>query len=531
MDNLKSSSANIAFTAPHWAASEAGIEILKEGGTATEAMVAAAAVISVVYPHMNSIAGDGFWLIDNANEKTPIAIDACGRSASNLQIYENLSEVPSRGGLSALTQAGTIKGWEQALAVDKNAKLPLSRILEPAINWANNGFSISKSLQVACEKLLLVEQTNKAFKSLYLKNGIPLQEGELFRNPALANTFKYLAEHGLNAFYQGELANSFANDLALAGSPLTREDLASTQANQVVPLILSINEATCFNLPAPTQGIHSLQILGVLNKLKQQHTITTEADWLHVIVEATKQSFSQRGNLWADQTAVSTSAYNNALNDNTLTLLAESVDIKHALSWPQNAEPGDTVWMGARDQYGQLVSFIQSVYWEFGSGVAMSEGGFSWNNRGVSFSLNPNDINILSANKKPAHTLNPALAKFSDGRRLAYGTMGGEGQPQTQAAIFTGYAWRNKTIHQAVADPRWLLGRTWGEVSSNLKVEKSLAEKVGDELNSLNHDWNSVDDNNEMMGHAGAILDTAEKLDAATDPRSDGRAIVASVVQ
>ena len=109
--------------------------------------------------------------------------------------------------------------------------------------------------------------------------------------------------------------------------------------------------------------------------------------------------------------------------------------------------------------------------------------------------------------------------------------MGGEGQPQTQAAIFTGYAWRNKTIQQAVADPRWLLGRTWGENSSNLKVEKSLADKVSDELNNRGHDWKSVDDNNEMMGHAGAILDTAEKLDAATDPRSDGRAIVASANQ
>lgn len=523
------SSSSIAFTAPHWAASEAGIDILKEGGTATEAMVAAAAVISVVYPHMNSIAGDGFWLIDNLNSQSPIAIDACGRSASDLRQYQTLSEIPSRGGLSALTQAGTVKGWEQALAVDTYAKLPLSRIFEPAIKWARNGFKVSESLQVACEKLSLVEQTNHAFQSLYLNSHHPskaLQQGEWFQNNTLANTFEYLSRHGLNAFYQGELARSFADDLALAGSSLTALDLENTRASMVKPLMLSMSDATCFNLPAPTQGVHSLQILGVLDKLKQQYEVTTEADWLHLIVEASKQSFNQRGDIWADIDSLSLDHYQQALTSHTLTSMANAIDIQKASLWPFNAEPGDTVWMGARDKNGQLVSFIQSLYWEFGSGVAMSEGGFAWNNRGVSFSLAPNDINTLSENKKPAHTLNPALAKFNDGRRLAYGTMGGEGQPQTQAAIFTGIAWRNKSVQQAIADPRWLLGRTWGETSSNLKVENSLANHVSETLNERGHDWKSVDDNNEMMGHAGAILDTSEKLEAASDPRSDGSAIV-----
>lgn len=523
------SSDNIAFTAPHWAASQAGMEILKEGGTAVEAMVAAAAVISVVYPHMNSIGGDGFWLIDNINQKTPIAIDACGRSASNINVYETMSEIPSRGGLSTVTQAGTIRGWQQALNSDNKAKLPLSRILESAITWARNGFTVSETLQVGCEKLAAEKGTNQAFKSLYLNSnnqGNPLQAGDHYVNAKLANTFEYLARYGLDAFYKGELADSFAQDLTAAGSPLTRDDLANTQADIVTPLILPINGATCYNLPAPTQGIHSLQIIGVLDKLKQQHAIATEADWMHLIVESTKQSFNQRNTLWGDKNVVVAQKYDNALTDNTLNNLANNIDMKQAKEWPYNAEPGDTIWMGARDKYGQLVSFIQSVYWEFGSGVAMSEGGFVWNNRGLSFSLQDDDINILAANKKPAHTLNPAMVKFNDGRRLSYGTMGGEGQPQTQAVIFSGYAWRNKSIEQAIADPRWLLGRTWGEDSSNLKVEKNLADQVCDELNSRGHDWHCVDNNNEMMGHAGAIVDASNMLEAATDPRSDGQAIV-----
>ena len=514
---------NIAFTAPHFAATEAGTLILKHGGTATEAMVAAAAAISVVYPHMNSIGGDSFWLIDNPNQSIPTAIDACGRAPNDISAYSNEPHIPERGGLSALTQAATLRGWQKALAVDEHAALSLSTILAPAIKLAREGFTVSKSLQAGCEKLATASNTNAAFKELYIPNGKPLQAGQHFKNPKLANTFEHLAEHGLNAFYQGPLAESFANDLAAAGSAITRADIANTQADLVTPLSANLSGIQCYNLPAPTQGVHSLQIIGAVNKLK--HLAKTEADWMHLIVEATKQSFTHRPTLWADPDALGDD-YKNALTDERLSALASNIDMSQAKQWPFNAEPGDTVWMAARDKNGQLVSFIQSVYWEFGSGILMSEGGFVWNNRGLSFSLNSNDANALKAHKKPAHTLNPALAKFDDGRRLAYGTMGGEGQPQTQAAVFSGYAWRNKSITQAVSDPRWLLGRTWGDTSTNLKVEQSLVIQVKHELNQRDHDWVSVDNNNEMMGHAGAILDTPTSLEAATDPRSDGRATV-----
>ncbi|MBH0000511.1 gamma-glutamyltransferase [Pseudoalteromonas sp. NSLLW24] len=520
---------NIAFTASHFSATEAGISILKQGGTATEAMVAAAAAISVVYPHMNSIGGDSFWLIDNPNQKTPIAIDACGRAASNTSAYNTLTQIPERGGLSALTQAGTIRGWQKALELDEHAALPLSKILAPAIALAREGFTVTKSLQAGCEKLAAANNTNDAFKSLYIPNGKPLQAGQHFKNPKLAATFEHLAKQGLNAFYEGALANSFAADLAKAGSSITVSDIANTKAEVVTALNANLSGIDCYNLPAPTQGVHSLQIIGAVNKLK--HKAKTDADWMHLIVEATKQSFTHRPTLWADPEVLG-DGYKNALTDNRLSQLANNIDMTKAKKWPFSAEPGDTVWMAARDKNGQLVSFIQSIYWEFGSGILMSEGGFVWNNRGLSFSLNnegidaDNNINALAPNKKPAHTLNPAMAKFSDGRRLAYGTMGGEGQPQTQAAVFAGYAWRNKSINQAISDPRWLLGRTWGDTSTNLKIEKGLVFHIEHELNQRDHDWVSVDNNNEMMGHAGAILDTPTSLEAATDPRSDGRATV-----
>lgn len=514
---------NIAFTAPHKTATEAGIYILEKGGTATEAMVAAAATISVVYPHMNSIGGDGFWLIDNPGSDAPIAIDACGASASDLTQYHSATAIAERGGHSAITQAATISGWHEALEADKEAKLPLSTILRPAIDAARNGFEVTESLQMAAEKLYVSEGRNDAFKALYEPNGKPLKQGEKFSNPTLAAVFEHLAENGLMAFYQGELAASFANDLAEAGSAISLADIKNTRAQVVEPLKAKLQGVDCYNLPAPTQGIHSLTILAIMDRLK--HRASGDIEWMHLLVEATKQSFNLRPQIWADPNAV-TELYHQVLGDSVLSELANNISMSKAEAWPFNAAPGDTVWMAARDKNGQMVSFIQSIYWEFGSGVVMQNGGFVWNNRGVSFSLNPSDVNRLKPNKKPAHTLNPAFARYHDGRRMAYGTMGGEGQPQTQAKVFSDYTWRNKSIVDAVASPRWLLGRTWGDTSTDLKVEKQLADKLGFELDRLRHKWQSVPDNNEMMGHAGAILDAGAGLEAASDPRSDGQAIV-----
>ena len=514
---------NIAFTAPHKTATEAGMSILEQGGTATEAMVAAAATISVVYPHMNSIGGDSFWLIDNPNSDAPIAIDACGAATGNLTAYQNLDSIPERGGLSAITQAGTIQGWQTALAADPNAKLPLPELLAPAINAARTGFEVSTSLQVACEKLYQVNERNAAFKALYEANGETLKQGQHFTNTKLASTFEYLAKHGLQAFYQGELAQSFADDLKAAGSPIELADINASQAQIVTPLKASLQGVDCFNLPAPTQGIHSLIILSIVDKLRAQ--ASTDIDWMHLIVEATKQSFHLRPQLWADPNAV-TELYQQVLQSATIDTLANNISSSRAEAWPFTVAPGDTVWLAARDSRGQMVSFIQSIYWEFGSGLVMQEGGFTWNNRGISFSLDPREINHLGAGKKPAHTLNPAFARYHDGRRLAYGTMGGEGQPQTQAKVFTDYTWRGRSLTEAVASPRWLLGRTWGDTSTNLKVEQALASEVSSDLDRLKHKWQPVPDNNEMMGHAGAILDDHGQLDAAADPRSDGAAII-----
>ena len=172
-----------------------------------------------------------------------------------------------------------------------------------------------------------------------------------------------------------------------------------------------------------------------------------------------------------------------------------------------------------------MVSYIQSLYWEFGSGVVSPQTGIVWNNRGTSFSLDPASNQYLAAGLKPFHTLNPAFAELSDGRRMSYGTMGGEGQPQTQAAVFARHVYHKQPIAKAIWLGRWLLGRTWGDESHNLKAERDLVEYVGESLVARGHDMVTVDPCNELMGHAGAIIrETSGEVSGASDPRSDGKA-------
>jgi gamma-glutamyltranspeptidase/glutathione hydrolase len=180
--------------------------------------------------------------------------------------------------------------------------------------------------------------------------------------------------------------------------------------------------------------------------------------------------------------------------------------------------------MGAVDAQGRAVSFIQSVYWEFGSGVVLSDTGVTWQNRGSSFSLDPRALNALEPGRKPFHTLNPSLAHFDDGRVMPYGTMGGEGQPQTQAAVFTRYARFGQSLQQAITAPRWLLGRTWGDVSTSLKLESRFDPALIQALKDAGHQVELLPQAfSDTMGHAGALVRHPDGLiEGAADPRSDG---------
>ncbi|GAB3485139.1 gamma-glutamyltransferase family protein [Marinomonas epiphytica] len=518
-------SQQVAFTAPHSEAAKIGRDILLAGGTASEAMVAAAAMIAVQYPHMNGLGGDGFWLICKPGE-APIAIDACGAASHNLDLdyyRNNYQELPESGGESAITMAGTVAGWQQALE-SNNSGLSLSRLLQPAADAAREGITVTQSLVNASEKTFTRLKQSKHFADIYLKQAATLQVGDIVRNPALAKTLERLAQAGLDDFYQGELAKSMARELEQAGSPIRENDFQQHQAKVMPALQVPFSQGQLYNFGAPTQGVASLLILAIYDKLAGQ--ANTELEHIHLLVEATKQAFILRDQVVTDE-AYLAQPLQSYLNQNWINQAAAKIDLQQAKPWPHKGKPGDTIWMGACDQDGTMVSFIQSVYWEFGSGVMLPSSGVLWNIRAKSFTLDPQHHNALAPGKKPFHTLNPAYAELSDGRRMVYGTMGGEGQPQTQACLMSRYLYQGKDISQAIRLPRWLLGRTWGDSIDSLQIESSLYDQHRQQLEELGHELTRVADQNELMGHAGAIvLHPNHTTNAASDPRSDGAAYI-----
>lgn len=512
------------LVAPHHLAAQAGRDVLRDGGNAVEAMVAAAAAIAVVYPHMNAIGGDGFWLIHEPG-RAPRAIDACGPAAglASRAWYAGHAALPTRGPGAALTVAGTVGGWSQALqcAAGWGPALPLERLLADAIRHARDGVAVSESQSRLTAQKLGELKDVPGFAETFLVEGAVPAVGHLLRQPVLAETLGHLAQRGLDDFYRGELARQMGTELARLGSPLRSDDLAAYRAALVEPLSVRLSDCTLYNLPPPTQGLSALMILGLFERLG-----VTEGEGfahLHGLVESTKQAFRVRDRVVTDPGRVPGDP-RRFLAPDDLDTRAAAIDRQRALPWPDPGAPGDTIWMGAIDREGRAVSFIQSVYWEFGAGVVLRDTGVTWQNRGCSFALDPAALNTLEPGRKPFHTLNPALALFDDGRVMPYGTMGGEGQPQTQAAVFTRYARFGMALQAAVTAPRWLLGRTWGDDSTTLKLENRFDPTLLQALRDAGHAVEVLDQAfSDTMGHAGALVRHDNGLiEGAVDPRSDG---------
>ncbi len=423
--------------APHSAAVEAGRAMLAEGGNALEAMVAMAAMIAAVYPHMNHIGGDGFWLVREPSGRVR-ALMAAGRAGAKArrELYRDHDAIPSRGPLAALTVPAAVAGWALALEAARvhGARLPLPDLLAPAIRACTEGYVVTRSqAQLTSDKLAELEHV-PGFATAFLADGKPPQAGQTLRQQTLAGTLGHLANAGLDDFYRGDVGREIAADLDRAGSPVTRADLEACRALLAEPLSVAIESGTLFNTPPPTQGLASLMILGLFDRLRVAEA--ESFDHIHGIVEATKLAFRVRDRVITDPAHLP-HPLGRYLEPSYLGAQAQKIDRRKAAAWPTPYGEGDTIWMGAADASGLVVSYIQSIYWEFGSGLVLPRTGVLMQNRGSSFSLDPAALNALAPGRLPFHTLNPALAVLRDGRVMAYGTMGGDGQPQTQAALFT----------------------------------------------------------------------------------------------
>jgi len=514
--------------APHHVAAEAGRAIFAEGGNALEAMVAMAATIAAVYPHMNHIGGDGFWLVREPSGRVRALMGAgpAGAKATPARYREHGHDtIPSRGPLAALTVPAAIGSWMLALEGAKahRGRLPLDVLLGDAIRHAREGYKVTRSqARLTAEKLAECKDA-PGFATAFLVDGKPPAEGATLRQTALAATLDQLANAGLQDFYRGDVGHEIAADLERIGSPVTRADIERYEAVVREPLSVPLHSGTLYNTPPPTQGLASLIILALFERLRVGEA--ESFDHVHGLVEAIKRAFLVRDRVVTDPARLPDPPAR-YLDKAFLDGEAGKIDPWKAAPWPAPRRKGDTVWMGAADASGLVVSYIQSLYWEFGSGVVLPRTGVLMQNRGASFSLEKGAVNPLEPGRQPFHTLNPALAVLKDGRVMAYGAMGGDGQPQSQAALFTRHVLFRQPLEQAIDRPRWLLGRTWGSTVTNLRLESRFGDELIDRLISAGHDVEVLPEAySDTMGHAGAVvLHPNGTLEGAHDPRADGGA-------
>jgi gamma-glutamyltranspeptidase len=512
--------------APHAAAVEAGRAILAEGGNAIEAMVAMAATIAAVYPHMNHLGGDGFWLIRQPSGRVR-AVMAPGPAGRNAQpeLYREHETIPTRGPLAALTVPGAVGGWMLALEAAKAAggRLPLDVLLFDACGYARDGYRVTRSQNRLTQENLDNLAPAPGFAATFLVDGKAPAIGTTLKQTTLAATLAHLAHAGLDDFYRGDVGREIAADLENIGSPVTREDLTRYEAKLTEPLHADLSVGTVYNTDAPTQGIASLMIVALFDRLGV--TEPESFDHIHCLVEATKRALRARDRTVTDPDYLA-HALDRYLDERFLAGEAMKIDRRKAARWPLASGDGDTIWMGAVDASGLVVSYIQSIYWEFGSGCVLPRTGVLMQNRGASFSLQSGALNPLMPGRLPIHTLNPALAVLKGGRVMAYGCMGGDGQPQTQGAVFTRHVMFGEPLDEAIGRPRWVLGRTWGTARTALRLEQRFDGNLVEALANAGHEVDVVpEDYSDVMGHAGAaILHKDGTCEGAHDPRADGGA-------
>ena len=520
-------------TSPHALASQAGVAILQAGGSAVDAAIAAAAVLSVIYPHMTSLGGDAFWLIHDARTGAVRSLEAAGRAAAAATLdwfaARGLREIPVRGIVPAtLTVPGAVDGWYQAHAA--HGRLPLATDLAAAVGYAHDGFPVTQRLSQWIARSADVLAADPAAARIFLAHGASPAAGRRLTNPDLARTLERAAE-GRAGFYEGETAREMARHAREHGGFYTERDFAAQHAKWGASIHATYRGVTIHETPPPSQGVSVLQALRLLEPWEIGALPFLGPDHVHLLVQAKQIAFHDRDRLVADPEFSPVPVerlLSRAYADERRVLM----DPERALPWDRvpssGSLTGDTVYVAAVDADGNAVSLIQSLYFGFGSGVVAGSTGVVLQNRGAYFSLDPAHPNRLEPGKRPLHTLIASLA-FKDGRLWqVVGCMGADGQPQIHLQVYTALIDFGLDIQQAVEAPRWLAGRfVLGDAREVLNMEGRFAPATVAELARRGHEINRWEAWNELAGHAhGITIDPGSGARVGgADPRSDGAAI------
>ncbi|MBB6732043.1 gamma-glutamyltransferase [Cohnella zeiphila] len=510
---------------PHHLASLAGARILERGGNAFDAAVAVSACLAVVYPHMTGLGGDSFWLTYQAREGRVRGYNGSGRSGAGAtaEAFAGLAAIPTRGIRSAVTVPGMADAW--AAVHEAYGRLEFGETLEPAIGYAERGFPLSPDQYANAREHAAMLAATAETAAIYLPGGQVPAAGTRFVQAQTARTLRTLAAGGRDAFYKGEIAAGMAGFLQKRGGLLTREDFAEHRGDWVEPLATGYRGYDVYQMPPNSQGFVGLMALNVLETFDLAAVRHGSADYYHLLIEALKLSFRDRDEVLTDP------AFHDIPLDRLLSKeygaeLASAIRADRAAEVDARPMGSDTAFAAVVDKEGNAVSFIQSLYFEFGSGVVAGDTGILLQNRGSFFSLEPGHVNSLRPRKRTFHTLMPAMALQGGRPRFLYGTQGGEGQPQTQTAIFTRMVDYGMDPQRAVSEPRWVWGRTWGEPTRELKLEARIDPAAAAALAAAGHQVRIVGAFDAVMGHAHAIkIDEAGFLQGGADPRSDGAAV------
>ena len=502
-----------------------GYHAMLKGGNAVDAAVAMVSTLSVVEPFSVGIGGDAFALIYLADEKKILGMNASGRApyAANLGWFHkrSMKEIPLRGILS-VSVPGALHGWAEAVA--RYGKLKLGDILEDAIFYASHGFPVTEVIAGEWQHFEEVLHNDQAAANTYLVNGKAPRSGQVFINKDLSETYRKVAEGGIDAFYRGEIGDAIVKYTRGQEGLISQKDFEGHTTTWVEPIMTDYRGYQIYELPPNSQGITAIQMLNILEGYDVAGMGHNSSEYLHYLIEAKKMAFSDRDSLVVDP-AFADIPLDRLLSKSYAEQCRKTIHGERTgESLPQAGKDrySDTVYVAAVDEHRNAVSFISSLFLPFGSGKVVDRTGIILQNRGSSFSLDPQHPNRLEPHKRPLHTIIPGMV-FKDGQFLmCFGVMGGDMQPQGHTQLLVNLIDFNMNLQEAVDAPR--VRHIDGQ---GVYFEKGIPESVVLKLQEKGHHVaRSVSPVNEVGGGQAIYLDHNQNvLLGASDRRKDGAAI------
>ncbi|WP_446728512.1 gamma-glutamyltransferase [Pseudoalteromonas sp. G4] len=474
-------------------ATQVALDILKKGGSAVDAAIAANAVLGLVEPTGCGIGGDLYAIVWQQKEQKLHGLNASGRSPASLTLdvlKAQGDKIPSYGPLP-VSVPGAVDGWFELH--NKFGKLPMAELLAPAIHYADNGFPVSELIAYYLDKSVAARGEYPGFKEVFMANGRMPKKGEIFKNPALADTYRKIAKGGRDAFYKGDIAKEIDRYMKATGGYLRYDDLASHKSNWVEPVSTNYRGYDLWELPPNGQGIAALQILNILEDYDIASMGFDSPEYVHTFVEAKKLAFADRAKYYADS-SFNSIPVKQLISKEYATKRRNLIDANKA-SKQVDAGPveGDTIYLTTADKDGNMVSLIQSNYRGMGSGMTPEKLGFVLQNRGELFALEDGHFNVYAPKKRPFHTIIPAFVTKDGKPYISFGVMGGATQPQMHAQILINMIDFGMNLQEAGDAPRILhtgSSQPTGEKMTNggyVSLEAGFSEKTKRELVKKGH--------------------------------------------